>query len=76
MAAISQTIFSYASSWMKTFEFIEMCSSGFNWQYIITGSDNCLVPNMWQAIIWISDGLVYWRIYASLGLELTESIDF
>ena len=23
-----------------------------------------MVPNRWQAIIWIDDGLVYWCIYA------------
>ena len=33
------------------------------------GSDNGLVSNMRQAIIWTSDGLAYWRIYASLGLN-------
>ena len=40
------------------------------------GTDNGLAPNMWQAIIWINDGLIYWSIftYASLGLnELTPS---
>ena len=31
------------------------------------GSDNGLAPVRWQAIIWINDSLVYWRIY-----ELTE----
>ena len=41
-------------------------------QYSIISSDNSLVPNRWQAIIWTNDGLSYWRIYASLGLnELT-----
>ena len=23
----------------------------------------------WQTIIWINDGLIYWRIYGSLGLN-------
>ena len=27
------------------------------------GSDNGLVPNRWQAIIWTNDGLVYWNTY-------------
>ena len=37
------------------------------------GSDNGLAPNMWQAIIWTNDGLIYWGIYASLSLnELTS----
>ena len=30
-------------------------------------SDNGFAPTRRQAIIWIKDGLVYWRIYASLG---------
>ena len=33
------------------------------------GSDNGLAPNMWQAFIWSIDGLVCWRIYASLRLN-------
>ena len=28
-----------------------------------------LVLNRWQVIIWTSDGLVWWHIYASLGLK-------
>ena len=36
------------------------------------GSDNCLAPSRRQAIIWTNDGIVYWRIFTSLGLnELT-----
>ena len=46
-----------------------MCSSRSNWQYGSICKDNCLVPIRWQAIIWASDGLVYWRICASLGLN-------
>ena len=43
-----------------------------NWQLASAGSDNGLVPNRQQAVIWTSAGLIYWRIYASLGLnELT-----
>ena len=34
---------------------------------------NGLVPKRWQAIIWSNDGIVYWRIYASLSHnELTH----
>ena len=41
----------------------------------IIGSDNGLAPSRWQAIIWTNDGIVYWRIYASLGLnELKNEI--
>ena len=46
-----------------------MCSLGSNWQYIIIGSDNGLAPNRWQGIIWMNDGLVNWRKYASLGFN-------
>ena len=28
-----------------------------------------MVPSRRQAIIWTNDGLVYWRIYASLRLS-------
>ena len=38
-----------------------------------SGSDNGLVPNRWQAIIWTNDGPIYCHIYVSLGLyELTH----
>ena len=32
-------------------------------------SDNALASNMRQPSIWTNDGLVYWRIYASLDLN-------
>ena len=37
-------------------------------------SDNGLAPNRWQAIIWTKDGIVNWRIYASLGLNESNRI--
>ena len=50
-----------------------MCSLWCDWQYVIIGSDNGLAPNRRQVIIWTDDGLVYWCIYASLGLnEFTQ----
>ena len=49
--------------------FIEMYSLGSNWQYVIIDSDNGLVPDRRQALIWTKDGLVYLRMYASLGLN-------
>ena len=53
--------------------FIEICSEGFNQQYPSIGSDDGLAPSRRQAIIWTNDGIVYWRIYTSLGLnELTN----
>ena len=42
---------------------------GSNWQYGSISSDNSLAPNRRQAIIWTNDGLVYLRIYVSLGLN-------
>ena len=44
-------------------------SLGSNWQYDSIGSDNGLAPNRRQAIIWTNVGMLYWRIYASLGLN-------
>ena len=59
---------------METFEFqlvfIEMCSLGSNEQNAIIGSDNGMVPNKPQAIIWTNACLVHWRIYASPGLDV------
>ena len=40
-----------------------------NWPNTINGSDNNIALNMRQAIIWTNDGLVYWRINASRGLD-------
>ena len=62
---------------MNPFEFqinfTEICSLGSNWQYGSIGSDHGLVPSMRQAIIWTNGGMLYWRIYASLGLnELSQ----
>ena len=55
--------------------FIEICSLWSNWQYVIIGSDNGLAPNRRQAIIWTSDGLVYWCIYVLLGLNELNTLD-
>ena len=49
-------------------EFIEICSPWSDWQYIIIDSDNYLAPNRRQAINWTKDGIIYWRVYASVGL--------
>ena len=71
MATISQTTFSSAFSWMKLLNFrsnlTEIYSLGSNWEYGSIGSDNGLVPNRHQAIIWSSAGMLYWCIYVSLG---------
>ena len=47
------------------FNFTEICSLWSNRQYGSTDSDNRLVPNRWQAIIWTHDALTYWRIYVT-----------
>ena len=48
-----------------------------NEQYPSIGSDNGLAPTRRQAIMWANDDMVYWRIYASLGLnELTINVMF
>ena len=40
-----------------------------------TDSDNGLVPKWRPAIIWTNDGLLYWCMYASVGLnELSNDI--
>ena len=49
--------------------FTELCSQGSNWQYASIGSDNGLVPNRRQAIIWNNGGLGCQLIYASRGLN-------
>ena len=38
--------------------FIEICFLGFDWQWASTGPDNNVVPNRWEIIIRINDGLV------------------
>ena len=42
------------------------CFFGSNWQYGSIGSDNGLVPNRCQAIIWSNDGMVQKCMYAPL----------
>ena len=49
--------------------FTEVCSQGSNWQYSSIGSDNGLVPSRRQSHYLNQWKLVYWRIYASLGLN-------
>ena len=72
IATISQTTFSSAFCWMKTFEF-QIKFEFSNWQYINIGSDNGLMPTRQQAIIWTNGGMFYWHIYASLDFnELTN----
>ena len=73
MVAISQTTYSSVCSSISTFElslrycFIKTCSLVANWQYVIVGSDNGLVPIRWHAIILTYADTVQRRIYALLG---------
>ena len=68
MADILQMIFSIAFSCMTNVVFRLIFDwtlfAKFQFQYARIGSDNGLAPNRRQAIIWINDGLNYWRIYA------------
>ena len=41
----------------------KFCSQSSNQQYTSIGSDNGMMLNRWQTIIWTIDGLFYWRIY-------------
>ena len=80
MATISQTIFSDAFSWMKSFVFwlyfAEVCSLESNWQTNSTGLYIGLAPNRRQAIIWTNVRPILWRIYAALvGDELTLKLN-
>ena len=45
-----------------------------NWPNTITGSGNGIALNMRQAIILNNDGLIYWRINASLGLDGSKHV--
>ena len=62
MSAFLQMTFSDAFSWMK----LLYLDSNFTANI---GPDNDFMPKRRQAIIWINDGLVYWYIYVSLGLN-------
>ena len=70
MADIMQMTLLNAISSMKVIIFwLKYYRSLFPRVLIIVVSDDGLVPNRWQAIIWTNDGLVQWCIYASHGLK-------
>ena len=46
-----------------------MCPQGSNQQYTSFCSDNSLAQNRRQTTNLTKDDLVYWRIYASLGIN-------
>ena len=72
-ASLTDDIFEYISSnesfWILNKISPKICYFGSNWQYDSIGSDNALAPNRRQAIIWSNVGMLYRRIYASLGLK-------
>ena len=75
-AAIFQTTFSNAFSWMKMFEF----RSKISLKFIPKGPINN-IPSLVQVMAWRHYlnqwWLVYWRIYASLGLnELINCLSY
>ena len=78
MATISETTFSSAFPWVN-FRILNEISLKYDPKGLIDnlykiGSDNSLELYRWQAIIWTSDCLHYWRIYVSLSLdELTQN---
>ena len=41
-------------------------------QLLSINSDNSLVPNVWWAIIWTNDGLVYWHIMYTASMKMTH----
>ena len=61
--------------WQKTFEFKKKSLKNVPYGLINSiGSDNGLAPKRRRAIVWTIVGMLYWRLYASLGLhELTET---
>ena len=61
--SLNETFFNFI------WNFTEICSFASNWQYGCIIWDNDLAPNRRQAIVSTNDGLGYWRIYASLGLD-------
>ena len=55
------------------YDFTETYSPELNQRYVSIGSDNGLVPERQQAIIWTNAVLVYWCIYPLHGLgDLTH----
>ena len=69
IAAIFQTTFSIAFSWMK----ITVFRWKFNWNLFpsvpLTIFQHCLAPARQQAIIWTNADPIPWRAYASLGTD-------
>ena len=73
---IFKCIFMNENFWILKLNFTEICSLGCNWQYGGIGSDNGLVQIRQQDIIWSNDGMFYWHLYASLGLNELNDYHF
>ena len=56
--------------------FIENDSKGFRSQQVITGPDNGLTLNRWQAITWANDNSVPWLIYTRLNADELIGIQY
>ena len=59
-------------SYVELNKFHRNLFQGFDWQFVIIGSDNGLVPIWQQAIIWTNDDPVHWWKYVSPGQKLAE----
>ena len=57
------------------FSLMFVLNGSINNKWSIIGTDNGLAPNRRQAIIWTIDGIVYWRIYVSPGLNVLMQYD-
>ena len=58
------------------FDFIEICYLGSDWQYATIGFDNGLAPSRQQAIIWTNVDPVHRCIYAALGADELNVVDY
>ena len=65
MAGNLETIFSNGNIWISIRISLILIPNA----PISNKQANGLVPDRRQAIIWTNDGLVYWPIYTSLGLN-------
>ena len=73
MQTISLNIFPLMNCLNFSYNITGACSWVSNWQSAIIGSDNGLAMNRPQAIIWTNNGLVYWSMYVSLGLNESKA---
>ena len=70
LPAVWQCIQQLSKTTMETSQGRQFPDNIFKCIYLNNGSDNGLAPARRQAIIWTNDGLGWWRIYASLDLNV------